>query len=248
MRSMADFEKVHLEVRAGDTYGLEFPFSAEMLRDEALGLALADLRLPKVRAIATHNSVRLEEVVDFVGGGAASKAVLTVSYAKPDASLHTRLFAKMPHVVERKREKYLNAVVYKSDGPEVTFAQKFASVAPVRCAQTYFADRNEATTNYILITECLEYASADGTRAATTAAACRRCEFSARTTSSGTIIWAPSRRSTTLCSCVSWAASAAGTRKRRGGAQPERRCRPYPKTTAWRRRWRRCSSIPSRNL
>ena len=162
MRSMADFEKVHLEVRAGDTYGLEFPFSAEMLIDERRwGSRWLTDAFRKSGAIAADNSVRFEEVVDFVGGGAASKAVLTVSYAKPDASLHTRLFAKMPHVVERKREKYLNAVVYKSDGPEVTFAQKFASAAPVRCAQTYFADRNEATTNYILITECLEYASAD---------------------------------------------------------------------------------------
>ena len=75
MRSMADFEKVHLEVRSGDTYGLEFPFSAEMLRDERRwGSRWLTDAFRKSGAIAADNAVRLEEVVEFVGGGAASIA------------------------------------------------------------------------------------------------------------------------------------------------------------------------------
>ena len=60
---------------------------------------------------------------------------------------------------DRKREKYLCACVYRSDVSEVLFAQRYARRVPTQSPRTYFADRSEASTNFILISERLAYAS-----------------------------------------------------------------------------------------
>ena len=165
-RSFADFDKTHMTVKKGDSYRIEFPFSSEMLQDEArFGSAWLTRAFRTFGSISKHNSVKIISIKTFVGGGAASKALLTVGYSKPDECsddgepLQNELFCKMPHPEARKREKYLNACLYNSEGPEVAFAQKFYRRVPFRCARTYFADRCDATTNYIIITETLAFAS-----------------------------------------------------------------------------------------
>ena len=103
-----------------------------------------------------------------VSGGAASKALLTVRYDLPGEiveggpPLQTELFVKMPHKADRKREKYLCACIYAHDGPEVVFAQAFAKIVPMKAPRTYFADRCARTTNFIMITEKLDYATEVG--------------------------------------------------------------------------------------
>ncbi len=158
-RSMADFDAHQERCLPGDSYGLEFPFTAAMLADEErFGSRFLTEAFRSFGSISASNAVRLVACAEFVGGGAASKAVLEVEYTEPSDALHTRLFVKMPHGQARKREKYLCACILVQDAAEVTFAQRFVERVPMRAPRTYFADRSELSTNFILVSELLEFA------------------------------------------------------------------------------------------
>lgn len=165
LRNMSDFEKYQDTLKPGDTYKqLEFPYSSQMLRDEAkFGSAWLTKAFRAFGSIAATNSVKITAVKEFHGGGAATKCILTVRYESEephrDGPLQTMLFVKMPHGQANKREKYMCACMYRSDGPEVLVAQRYYNRLPVKAPRTYFADRCDLTTNFIIITECLEYAS-----------------------------------------------------------------------------------------
>ena len=78
-RSFADFDKTHMTVKKGDSYRIEFPFSSEMLQDEArFGSAWLTRAFRTFGSISKHNSVKIISIKTFVGGGAASKAELEV--------------------------------------------------------------------------------------------------------------------------------------------------------------------------
>ena len=164
-RSLADFNQHQDVVMSGDTYGFEFPYSVEMLLDaRRFGAPWLTRAFQASGAISAENSVEIVSAVEFSGGGAASKALLTVRYVRPDeprpeGPLQTELFVKMPHGQPRKREKYLCACIYAQDGPEVLFAQRFAARVPVRAPRTYFAERCDRSTNFIIISERLPYAT-----------------------------------------------------------------------------------------
>lgn len=117
-RDYGTWMEVQDTVMAGDTYGLEFPYSATMLADERKwGSKWLTLALRKAGAIEPTNAVTIVGVQEFVGGGAASKALLTVRYDDPesarrDGALQAELFVKMPHLVpqvptQRPRKKTL---------------------------------------------------------------------------------------------------------------------------------------------
>ena len=91
------------------------------------------------------------------GGGAAKKAFLTVRYTHDSPGLHTRLFCKFPHE-EDLQQKYLVSCILCHDEPEVRWAQLLASKSPVAAPKTYFAEYCKETTNFMLITERIEFA------------------------------------------------------------------------------------------
>ena len=172
-RSFADFDAVHMKPSKGDVFGLKIPFSAQMLKES--GSAWLTTAFQTFGSISIQNSVTIIDIKPFYGGGAASKALLTVRYGLPDEEaadgpLQEKLFVKLPHPEDRKREKYLNACIYKGEGPEVAFAQRFYRRVPFKVPRTYFADRCDETTNFIIITEALNFSNLEqhprGVRAA----------------------------------------------------------------------------------
>jgi len=156
--SLTAFNEVEYKQLAGDTYGLIIPHTIELLRDAGSEWLTSAFRA--AGSISESNAVvAIDELVPFIGGGAATKALLTVRWKKPSADLHSRLFVKVPHAAkEKRRDKYIVACIYDMDRPEITFAQKFAARVPVSVPKTYFADRSAASTNFILISERIQFA------------------------------------------------------------------------------------------
>ncbi len=143
----ATFQQRHREVRPGDAYGLEFPFSLAMLEEfgpdfltkafHASGVLAADNR---VTAILSTKPIEVK--------GASENALVTITYAKDDPTIETELFIKMPPAdVERKF-----GLAGMSHG-EVEIARlSQTGKVPVDTAPYYFADYCTDTANYILIT------------------------------------------------------------------------------------------------
>lgn len=146
------FQQRHETLAAGDYYGLEFPFTLEMLRasgGEFLTKAFhASGVMSKDNSVTAILELKLVEVM-----GASANALLTVEYAKPDDSLSTALFVKMPPAdVGRKF-----ALGPMSHG-EVEIARLSSSgTVPVEMARYYFADFSTHTNNYILITDQVKF-------------------------------------------------------------------------------------------
>ena len=78
--------KLHSDACVSVCYAqLIFPFSGDMLQDGAdFGSVWLTKAFQAFGSISNSNSVKIVNVRSFVGGGAASKAILTVSYSSPD--------------------------------------------------------------------------------------------------------------------------------------------------------------------
>ena len=140
----------------GDTYGIEFPHTFGQLSTYGASWFTKAFRL--AGTLSEDNAV--EELVDIsrcLGGGAAEKAFVTVRYKKDEPGLHTRLFAKFPHETNVDHKFFISS--QECDEPEVRWAQKLAHKGPVAAPKTYFAEYSKASTNYLLITERIEFAS-----------------------------------------------------------------------------------------
>jgi len=83
---------------------------------------------------------------------------LTVRYTHARPGLHRRLFCKFPHE-KLEQDRYIASIVLNQDRPEVSFAQRLAHLSPVPAPKTYFADYSSASTNFLIITERIEFAS-----------------------------------------------------------------------------------------
>ncbi|CAE7392590.1 unnamed protein product [Symbiodinium natans] len=86
------------------------------------------------------------------------KMFLTVEYEKPDPDLHTELFCKYPYPfeqfpVERRQISSFGDV----DGPEIAVQMLLSHLFPFRTAKFYFGDVCRETTNFILISETIEF-------------------------------------------------------------------------------------------
>eukprot|EP00747_Dinoflagellata_sp_TGD_P043472 gnl/TRDRNA2_/TRDRNA2_142715_c1_seq1.p1 gnl/TRDRNA2_/TRDRNA2_142715_c1~~gnl/TRDRNA2_/TRDRNA2_142715_c1_seq1.p1 ORF type:complete len:484 (-),score=71.25 gnl/TRDRNA2_/TRDRNA2_142715_c1_seq1:81-1481(-) len=111
------------------------------------------------------NSVETLEVIPlstdpFAGealGGATIKALLKITYKRQAEGLHTSLFCKLPHVYTPQNERYKISCVYWQDGPEIMFNRVMSACVPFRVPKYYFGDFCSQTTNFILISEALEY-------------------------------------------------------------------------------------------
>ena len=92
-------------------------------------------------------------------GGAGQKAIATVKYEHPDPALHERLFIKVPWDA-RSNPDYRSLISSKlgdGDGRELSVYVLAEDLMPVRIPRLYFGDLNRETSNYVLITECIEY-------------------------------------------------------------------------------------------
>ena len=185
------------QVSSGAWYGLPIPRSFEELQSPAFGEAWlsgalhAAGTLPEscnvARLVKLHE---LELSGEDAQGGAGHKAILTVEYtgaAEELAGVHTQLFVKLPWRLDLPSGTALaeQATHYRhvlssqygdGDGLELSAYMFLEGLLPVRIPKFYFGDICRASTNYVLITECIPYtpgppAAATGDEAAAQAAA-----------------------------------------------------------------------------
>lgn len=93
-------------------------------------------------------------------GNNGGKFLFEVVYAEHQEGLHTKLFAKVPHVPQGKtKSDRLSSSVNKQPQEfyELNTHRLLEAVMPVRMAKFYFGDVSNVTSNFILITECIEY-------------------------------------------------------------------------------------------
>lgn len=137
----------------GDRSALPFPVSVESLRERGTDFLTAAFRW--TGAMSQENRVTaITGFTEFFGGGMGRKVLLSVTYERDEAGLHTNLFVKFT----REFGDPLRDLFGPLMEPEVRFAllsrRKGFPVAVPKC---YFADYHAATTTGILITERIEY-------------------------------------------------------------------------------------------
>ena len=112
-----------------------------------------------ISVVAITSFVELELQGDSAQGGAGQKAIMSVKYSKTRAELHERLFIKVPwpYDANPKWRTILSSNYGDGDGRELSVYVLAEDLLPVCIPRLYFADLCRETSNYILITECIEY-------------------------------------------------------------------------------------------
>ena len=150
-----EFARHHRDVDAGVHYGLEFPFTIEMVGEWG-----PEFLTKAFRAAGTIDEddrvTAIESVERCEGGQASEKAFVHVTYAKGGSRLGSRLFVKVP-ASDPERKRFLADTVPF----EVEFARRSAEhPLPFSVPRYYFGDYSARTSNYILITETVPYGEA----------------------------------------------------------------------------------------
>ena len=146
------FQERHQQLAPGDAYGLEFPFTLDMLR--AFGAEFLTEAFRASGAMPADN--RVTEIVALRPldvQGASDNAFLTVAYEKPDPELATDLFVKLPS--DSMGHKFALSAMSHGEVEIARLSRK--GIVPVRMANYYYGDFSSATTNYILITEKIKF-------------------------------------------------------------------------------------------
>lgn len=150
------FKQNHLTVAPGDLYGLDFPFTIEMVEQHGAEFLTKAFRATGILA-ADNRVVSLEHVEPCFLGQASDKAFVEVVYARSEPGLSTKLFVKVPSS-DPQRKFYLASTVPF----EVEFARLSSKgVVPVRVPRFYFGDYCSKTSNFILITERIAFGEGD---------------------------------------------------------------------------------------
>jgi len=139
----------------GAHFGEQFPHSPEQL--QMLGPEWYTASFHRAGTLPLDNKVaRVVSQRDFIGGGAALKAIVTLEYEQPSEDLHTELFVKMPLPLGHKNRD-LN-IRLAQEGKEVFFLRFFSACMPFRSPKYYFGEISMATTNWLIITEKVDFA------------------------------------------------------------------------------------------
>jgi len=145
--TLSDFEKL------GEKYMTQcFHVAGTIPKDNAVKKILAFKRLPMTGQMAA--------------GGSGPKAFITVEYDKEDPDLHTQLFMKMPWAMEGESKEMGVDPFYRwkcsatcdYEAQEATIYRFLGPIFPFKIPKYYFADICRENTNYILITEKIQYA------------------------------------------------------------------------------------------
>jgi len=140
----------------GVHFGMPFPHSAEQVSQ--VGPEWLTTAFRAAGTLPEDNSVtKIVSIESFAGGGAAAKAVMVVEYEKPSEDLHTELFLKMPLDITEKNRIF--CIQLAMEGAELIFNRFMSRCLPIRSPKYYFGDLNMKTTNWILISEKLPFAS-----------------------------------------------------------------------------------------
>eukprot|EP00930_Biecheleria_cincta_P072221 TRINITY_DN59657_c0_g1_i1.p1 TRINITY_DN59657_c0_g1~~TRINITY_DN59657_c0_g1_i1.p1 ORF type:complete len:581 (-),score=77.98 TRINITY_DN59657_c0_g1_i1:277-2019(-) len=139
----------------GEYFHMPFPHTAAQL--EEFGNDWLTRAFQAAGTLPMDNSVqRVVSVRGFAGGGAGFKADLVVEYAEPDENLHTDLFVKLLLDVTQKNRMF--CIRLAQEPSELIFNRYYSKSLPFRAPKYYFGDWSSKTTNWILISEKLQFA------------------------------------------------------------------------------------------
>lgn len=156
----------HTKVAKGMIYGLEFPWTDSMVR--TYGAKWLTDAFHAAGTLPAENEV--EEIVDikaWEGGSNGLKLKIVVKYRRLRDGLHTTLFGKIPYPMDAKfSSDRLNGSVYKQpqDLSEINLYRLLEGSLPFKIPRYYFGDVSNVSTNFILLTEWIDYADPDGAR------------------------------------------------------------------------------------
>lgn len=150
----------------GIIYGLDFPWTEAKLVE--FGPEWLTKAFWKAGTLGADNRVVKiipEKKIKITAGNNAGKFLFEVKYQKPGASLHTRLFGKVPFMMTpATKTDRLSSSVYKQpmDLYEIQTYRLFEASLPMKTPKFYYGDISNDTSNFILITERIPYSEIRG--------------------------------------------------------------------------------------
>ncbi len=153
--SRPDFDARHLDVVAGDRYGIPVPHTLDLLSE-----AGPDFLTDAFRAAGTlgeDNAVRDIVSLERIGvKGASDNAYLTLRYERDEPGLVHDLFVKVPPV--SPAQKFSLSPMAHGEIEMYRLARDRAMPVPI--PRYLFGDYCSTTTNFVLITERVGYGKA----------------------------------------------------------------------------------------
>lgn len=156
----------HTKRAPGLFYGLEFPWTAALLLE--FGPQWLTKAMHKAGSLSEGNEVThidIEDKIKITTGNNGGKFFFEVKYAKEEPGLHKRLFAKIPFPLEgATRSDRLSSSVNKqpAEFTEINTYRLLQGMLPMKTPRFYFGDISCESTNWIIITERIEFADHGG--------------------------------------------------------------------------------------
>eukprot|EP00442_Polarella_glacialis_P045907 CAMPEP_0115150436 /NCGR_PEP_ID=MMETSP0227-20121206/65045_1 /TAXON_ID=89957 /ORGANISM="Polarella glacialis, Strain CCMP 1383" /LENGTH=621 /DNA_ID=CAMNT_0002560815 /DNA_START=66 /DNA_END=1931 /DNA_ORIENTATION=- len=149
----------HTKKAPGMLYGIEFPWTEEMMHSSQFGAEFLTKAFHVAGTLDKDN--RVTKVVPdnkykITTGNNGGKFLFEVEYLKPSQDLHTKLFAKIPHSMDKETSSdRLSSSVNKQPMElyELNSSRLLEATLPVKIPRFYFGDISNETSNWILITE-----------------------------------------------------------------------------------------------
>mmetsp|Transcript_20043 Transcript_20043/g.37693 ORF Transcript_20043/g.37693 Transcript_20043/m.37693 type:complete len:356 (+) Transcript_20043:50-1117(+) len=153
----------HEKVKKGMIYGVTFPWTEDMLHSSEWGAEWLTKAMHAAGTLPAENSVTKvipDKKYKITTGNNGGKFLFEVEYAIPDDSLHTKLFAKIPHSMEKETmSDRLSSSVNKQPMElyEINTSRLLEAKLPVKIPRFYFGDISNETSNWILVTEAVQF-------------------------------------------------------------------------------------------
>jgi len=149
----------HTQTKKGMIYQITFPWTEAQLHSQEFGAEWLTKAFHAAGTIPLDN--RVSKIVaqgqyKITTGNNGGKFLFEVEYEKPDETLHTKLFAKIPHSMDKETmSDRLSSSVNKQPAElwEINSSRLLEATLPVKIPRFYFGDISNETSNWILITE-----------------------------------------------------------------------------------------------
>jgi len=161
---MIDIETVTancLKKSKGMIYGIEFPWDENMLHK--WGAEWLEKALIAAGTLDDDNGIKklsMEKKTKITTGNNGGKFIMLVKYKRPQAELHTKLFAKVPFPCEgATKTDRLSSSVNKQPQElyEINTSRLLETSLGVDIPTFYYGDISNETSNFILITEAIPF-------------------------------------------------------------------------------------------
>mmetsp|Transcript_15586 Transcript_15586/g.33074 ORF Transcript_15586/g.33074 Transcript_15586/m.33074 type:complete len:631 (-) Transcript_15586:164-2056(-) len=156
----------HMKKAPGVMYGMEFPWNEETLTE--FGPEWLTKAMHKAGTISEDNKVTkiiLEQKIKVTTGNNGGKFLFEVEWEKPSPDLHTKLFAKVPFALEGvTKNDRISSSVNKQPAElyEINAYRYLEHILPMKTPRFYFGDISNETSNWIIITERINFHDFNG--------------------------------------------------------------------------------------